>query len=222
MPDNPQKSGDGQDGNENKPKKRKRGRPRKSDQSTLNKIPSTPTKKLNPYEKKKLAVLDEKTRTAQVLRYLIAGYSKEEISDELEISVKTVSNLALQAYDKINDEISMMRDNWAQISLTRTEIMMKKLMDKVTKEKYDIEKGDVDMMSKIMDLQIRIMGGDGKVGVAIQNNYYTPQMDSNSAAYRYALAQEQQKITGKTMDGLEDLVVEEDGMIAKLDGLLEK
>lgn len=222
MPDDPQKSGDGQEKNGSKQKKRRRGRPKKSEQSTLNKTPSTPKKKLNPYEVKKLAVLDEKTRTAQVLRYLISGYSKEEIAKELEISVKTVGNLALKAYDKINDEITMLRDNWIHISLARSELMLKKLMDRITKEDYDIEKGDLDMMIKLVDLQLKVMGGGNNVGVAIQNNYYTPQMDSNSEAYRYSLAQEQNKVTGKTMNGLEDYVVEEDSVIKKLDGLLEE
>lgn len=220
MPEEPQKSGAGQEGNVKK--KRRRGRPTKAEQSTLDKAPSTPKQKLKPQEVKKLAVLDEKTRIAQVLRYLISGYSKEEIAEELKISTKTVSNIALQAYDRVNEEVSMLRDNWLHISLARSEIMMKTLMDRVTKEKYDLEKQDVDMFEKLIKLQKDIMGGDGRVGVAIQNNYYTPQMDSNSEAYRYSLAQEQNKITGKTMSGLEHYVVEEDSLISKLDGLLEE
>lgn len=201
--------------------KRKRGRPKKSDQSTLDKEPTTPTKPLNSHEKQGLKLLTEQTRQSQIMRYIIAGYSKEEISDELEISVATVTNVVGRMYDRIDHEVAELRQNWVSVSLLRTEVMLKKLMISVTDKEHDLEKSDVDMLSKLVTLQQKIMGSAGGPNVAIQNNYYSPQLDGQSAAYRYSLANEQNRITGKTMDGLEDYVMHEDDEANKLDGLLD-
>ena len=192
----------------------------KRKQTSLDKIPNTPKKKLNKTEKKGLAVLDDKTRLAQILRYTVAGYSKEEISEELGITVKTVSNMMPKIHERVDREVAGLRENWINVTMKRTEILMGKLMLKITETDYDLEKSDVDMMQKLVAMQSKVMGNDA-ASTVVQNNLYVPQMDSNSPAYQYSLAQIQHNATGKTMDGLEDMVVLPDSSARKLDGLID-
>lgn len=216
MPKEPSQDGNG--------RQKSIGRPKKEvTASTLSKQPDTPKTPLNKTEKKGLSLISDQTREAQILRYIIAGYSKQEIAEELQITVKTVANISSHVYDKVDKEVAEMQGNWIQISLMRTEVMMKKLMIDFTKKDHDIEKSDVDMLSKLVSLQSKILGYDNKSpNLAIQNNFYSPQLESNSDAYRYSLAQEQMIITGKTMKELESYVIPEDSPINKLDGLLDE
>lgn len=208
------------DGQEVKPKRR-RGRPKKSEQSTLNKEPSSPQKELTKTEKAGLKLINEQTRQAQVLRYLIAGYSKEEIVEELQIGPRTLTNIISQIKPKITKEVAQLRDSWSSLTLARTEIIMKKLMFDMSKPDYKPDKGDIDMFSKLVNLQLKVMGGDDRTPSQVTNNFFSPQLDSNSLAYKYSMANQQHRVTGETMDGLEDFVVQDGSPESKLDGILD-
>jgi len=171
-------------------KKKAAGRPPKAVREAIKKheapkIEMTPPP-AGPEEKKKIAILDEKTQIFRIYQGMVAGKSIQEVAEELKIQPSTVRQHIVSAVDHLNSEIAQIKTSWAQIWLARTERMVKRMMERLENGGI-MDKDFIDSMDKIQKMQERILGvGSGAPqGAGVQVNLIQT-VDHGSDLYNQA------------------------------------
>lgn len=178
-----------------------------------------PEKPQAPQTETKVRILKEKTVERKVWDMLQKGFSESEISERLDVDTSAIAKIIANDMKRFDEEAEFFRNKWKDMTLARSEFLMKRLLDQVDERDY-IDRDDVIMFRELVELQSSVQGFDqaGAAPIYQQGNIVN-QIDTGSPVYRKEAAKMQIEATGETTADLAEYAPKPSPLYDELDNI---